>query len=137
MPFSPVSAPAAALWSGNVNYPDRAPYYLGVERITSPVGTAFHDLGEADARGRAVGAFIHTWTADIVPDETGRSTRLYRAEQFGTGWYVLRFQGTRAGKAFGPVQSELYFRTAEERAAAADRYLRDAKKRAAKMASRG
>lgn len=94
--------------------------------------TAHHDFGCTDERGRAMGADITTGTHEfaVIEGEPQQWTAWFTIAP-GTHFY-FRPHATRNGRGFGALQSARYFSTKQERETAIQKYLADAKKRAAK-----
>lgn len=91
-------------------------------------GRTLHvSFGVEDSKGRAVGAdvYIGEVSFSLAPD----SDISYYTHAPGAYCY-FRPEATRGGKAFGASQPERIFDTPEERDAAIDAYLKDARKRA-------
>lgn len=92
-------------------------------------------FGLRDARGREIGAKITRYSCEVVHEEP---QLLWSTREDGTpsreagAWLCWYPQATRDGSSFGALQNRRYFRTEEEREADIQRYLADAKKRAAK-----
>lgn len=97
---------------------------------TGDVNTEHVDFGLSDSRGRKIGARIRTYRQDRVP-AIGSNT-LLAPDSLGTGWFVLDVHATRDGKPYGASQATRYFESATARSIATDRYLADARKRAAR-----
>lgn len=96
-------------------------------------------FGIKDERGREIGADIDTGvtTFRLVTQEEWDSQ-----PSWGGGYYTVPAgdqywycpQATRNGKKYGALQRQQFFPTAAERDAAVEKYLANAKKRAAKKA---
>jgi hypothetical protein len=92
------------------------------------------DFGVSDKRGRAIGARVsYSETTIVEADATARY--ISPVERLGH-WFVLRTTAMRGGKDFGPSFNRQSFRTAAERDAAKDKYLKNAAKRALKEAAK-
>jgi hypothetical protein len=89
-------------------------------------GIENHSFGVADKSGREIGASIIF------------TTRIYEAIE-SNGWliapgtyYCWQGQATKNGNRWGPCQVTHHCKTEQERFEAAEKYLKDAAKRAAK-----
>lgn len=109
-------------------------YVRGYGRNIREKETRKVPFGILDARGREIGARITVYREDRVPVEG--SAALLRPEQLGTGWFALDIHATRNGQDYGACQPTSYFKTAEARDEAVERYLTSAKKRAAEAAAK-
>lgn len=86
-----------------------------------------------DGRGRLMGVRVERCEADWVDSPEGQLWG-YITERRGH-WFSYRPHTTRDGKHYGPVQTERWFATREERDADIARYIADAQKRANKKAA--
>lgn len=129
--FEPIPIPTdpAFLWSGS-----GVAYVRGFDRNIRERATQQVPFGMLDSRGREVGARITVYRVDRVPVVGTHS--LLRPDQLGTGWFVLDIHATRDGQDYGACQPTSYFKTAEARDEAVERYLTSAKKRAATAAAK-
>lgn len=95
-----------------------------------------HDFDALDAKGRAIGALVSTWTeavmlGPVALSETACYMNCEPVECRGVGtFFMLRVHATRNGKAFGASQSARQFETAAARDMALSKYLNQATGRA-------
>lgn len=97
------------------------------ERINE--GLEKHDFGFTDSKGRAIGCQIARQV--VVFEEIPEDSRSYYNLAPGT-YYAWVGTSTRNGEAFGALQATHYCTTEAERFEQVEKYLKDAKKRAAK-----
>lgn len=89
-----------------------------------------HDFCVADKKGRAMGARLTFQTREMVESTDGFGFAIEPGSYFCfTPW------ATRGGEVFGAFSGTRFFKSESARAAAAAKYLADAKKRAAKTAA--
>lgn len=84
-------------------------------------------FGTYDSKGRAVGCCITTYEITYGPTDE-KHGYIYEP---GT-YLIFHPWATRDGVEYGAVQNNRRFTTEEERAAAIDKYVKDARKRASK-----
>lgn len=106
--------------------------------LTSHKGTldlqvTHYEFGTTDNRGRATGAQIKTGVRIMVEQPEGITWGWRHAP--GT-YYIWEPHTTRDGRTYGPVQCDHYCKTLAERDAAISKYLKDAAKRASKLAAK-
>jgi hypothetical protein len=99
------------------------------------------DFGVRDGKGRTIGAGVSLYEVDyaaLTAEEIAE-----RRANYGTIWHHTpgHFYGfspcaLRGGSAFGAYSGGREFATAEARDKAAEKYFRDAEKRAAKLAAK-
>lgn len=107
--------------------------------IKSQRGTVINNKVEhyyfhaTDRFNRRVGANINTYEVDFIatPDDAICGYGFEPGIYFG-----LHVWATRNSENYGAVQRDRYFKTAQERQAAIDKYLDGARKRAVKLALR-
>lgn len=128
-PFAPVAAPADAAFLFTDKYSGRTSIRAS-QSPPSDVAKQHVAFGITDGKGREIGARFTTYRIDWLP--RAESCTLAQPDQLGTGWFVLDFHATRDGKDFGSSNPRGYFTSATARDAAIEKYLTDAKKRAAK-----
>ncbi len=105
-------------------------YVRARSSISGELSTEFIDFGVVDGRCRKIGAKITTYRVDRVP--THGTDSLLAPDSLGTGWFALDIRATRNGFLYGASQETRYFESATARSIATDRYLADARKRAAR-----
>jgi hypothetical protein len=128
-PFQPLTAPADAAFHFTDKFSGKSYVYAthSAPRDTDRKHVAF---GIKDGKGREIGARFTTYRMDWTPRAGGSG--LAQPEQLGTGWFVLDYHATRDGKDFGSSNPRGYFTSASGRDAAIEKYLADARKRAAR-----
>lgn len=96
-----------------------------------------------DSKRRTIGASAWKWSQVLTPVPQEEIDRgwfgfIYEGEESLNGTTVFAYQphGLRAGEYFGASQGTFYFRTEAERDAAAEKYFKNAEKRAAKLAAK-
>ncbi|HSF05736.1 MAG TPA: hypothetical protein VLG10_08100 [Methylomirabilota bacterium] len=117
--------------------------YVAMKIVNGPSSRQTFEFNVADRRGRLMGARLTSWEVDftqMTPAEAAAhaETHYYvpNAPVDRAGhWYVFAPHATRDGVIYGASQPERYFRTSEERAKAAAKYLLEAEKRASKRAA--
>jgi|688.fasta_scaffold157935_1 hypothetical protein len=115
-----------------------APHVYADHSYTPVCHVADVDFGVSDKRGRAIGAQVSYQEltiseADVVDGSTDHYTS--PVERLGH-WFVMHTTALRGGKPFGASFNRQSFRTAAERDAAKDKYLKGAAKRALKEAAK-
>lgn len=96
--------------------------------------TTLVDYEVKDRLGRRIGAEIRFLPCEVValPDD---APSYWRGPAVGQ-YFAASFNATRDGVRYGASQRQKLFATAAERDAARDKYLADARKRAAKTAAK-
>jgi hypothetical protein len=102
----------------------------------TPFEPVSYDWEILDAKGRAVGARVYSFTVTrtAVDREPGAMTSICAPEEIGT-WFAFRTDALRNGKPFGPGSSwyDHQYKTETERSAAIEKFLKGSKARALKQ----
>lgn len=86
-----------------------------------------------DAKGRRIGVHVKTYEVDFVEASEGQ----YSSCNLPVGHYfALNCHATRDGASYGAYQKTQFFTSEAERSEALEKYLANAKKRAAKKSGK-
>ncbi len=110
----------------------QAPTRFSIHSRAVEVVRVHHDLGHADAKGRRIGAEIRTSLITVADKPADHSGGYYGYRPAGR-YYAFVPHATRNGVHYGASQRETLFAKVEERDAAIEKYLANARKRAAKQ----
>jgi hypothetical protein len=115
-----LSALTTSKWCPNTRYLDE--------------GVEWHLFGVSDRLGREIGASV-AYKLVVTTSDTNREWDRSQRRNLPAGTYFAWYaKAARGGKSYGPLQDWHYEATEEARAAAVEKYLAGAKKRAEKTA---
>lgn len=89
------------------------------------------DFGLQDKRGRAIGCIVYRATVEYIAHPDGDAARSWSTVDPGV-YFSWTPQATRNGSSYGATQSANLCKTELEREQAIEKYLKAARKRAAK-----
>ena len=117
---------------------ETAPFVYS-ETVETPLcDVACSDFGVSDKRGRAIGArvsYLERTNSEVDVADGTTDHQIHLVTNLGH-WYVMHTTALRGGHPFGASFNCQSFRTAAERDAAKDKYLKAAAKRALKEAAK-